>query len=739
MCIRDSSRPRSPANQARWPGNKIEAPSEANIRYNPEVETIYTGGSTTTAARPGAPSIVSPLTAGALLNAPFEYHIVATNNPISYNATGLPRGLRVNTATGVISGTPTQEGVYRVILSATKGHGTSRATLVLTVSASLAIPDIISPLTAMAAQGQAFSYTIVATNGPTLFGADNLPAGLAIDTRTGRITGTPRDAGVFNITLIAINAAGAGRAILALTVSPPAPIITSALTLTSLVEKNFQYQITAANNPTAFDARDLPPGLAVNRTTGLITGMVPENAAGIYRIVLSASNDAGTGTALLNINFTYAIFKVNGQPPEDADVIFGAPFTVEMEFYRAGYAPAVVWRSYALGVTDADRAEWRLEGDTQASAGSLTIKHAADGSTNNATFGWDTILAVHYKSPYESDTVTSAYLALTPAKAVTMKYAWHPDLAANRRDIASAFNLDDAPLARHDNDGPRHLQDISSEAGRQAMLGAYDKDDVPLKIDFVLSDNGAFPDQSNASFPETERYDYTNSVYNNIHDFNTAVQLHSATFAHIKQVNSLTIGEDDFAGHAVPALSSIILSQSIRVGTCIHEWMHLAGVEHRSETTSATVPFDPNDRAAPYLMSYGIARNEINRYERLKMLAWPAYEPGQPGAGGERAEPAVNHAPFAIAACLVEKPQAGKPVMLSASASFDPDAGDFIASWRWQQVSGPPVELTDADTPFPSFIPAHPGVYVFALTVVDSRGRASEASAPSSVQVAVLP
>ncbi|MCX7935343.1 MAG: PKD domain-containing protein, partial [Planctomycetota bacterium] len=179
---------------------------------------------------------------------------------------------------------------------------------------------------------------------------------------------------------------------------------------------------------------------------------------------------------------------------------------------------------------------------------------------------------------------------------------------------------------------------------------------------------------------------------------------------------------------------------SIRAGTCIHEWMHLAGLEHRSETTSASVPFDPQDRAAPYLMSYGFTRNELNRYERLQMLAWPGYAPGQPASGEiSRGENALNQPPLAIAACLVDAPQVGKAVMLSASASFDPDAGDTIAAWRWQQISGPAVVLADADTPFPSFIPWHAGVYTFALTVIDSRGRVSETSTSSVVQLTVAP
>jgi hypothetical protein len=48
----------------------------------------------------------------------------------------LPAGLAVNTATGLISGTPTAAGTSTVTLSASKGGGTGYATLTLTISST---------------------------------------------------------------------------------------------------------------------------------------------------------------------------------------------------------------------------------------------------------------------------------------------------------------------------------------------------------------------------------------------------------------------------------------------------------------------------------------------------------------------------------------------------------------------------------------------------------------------------
>lgn len=80
-----------------------------------------------------APVITSLLTASATQGTAFTYNIVATNSPTSYNATGLPAGLSINTATGQITGTPTVSGTYNVTISATNAYGTDTQTLVITI------------------------------------------------------------------------------------------------------------------------------------------------------------------------------------------------------------------------------------------------------------------------------------------------------------------------------------------------------------------------------------------------------------------------------------------------------------------------------------------------------------------------------------------------------------------------------------------------------------------------------
>jgi hyaluronate lyase len=85
-----------------------------------------------------APQITSNLNMVGVTGSPVGYQIAADASGVTYGATGLPDGLRLNPATGVIAGAPTQSGTYTVTLSATNSSGrTGYATLTIQVGTSL--------------------------------------------------------------------------------------------------------------------------------------------------------------------------------------------------------------------------------------------------------------------------------------------------------------------------------------------------------------------------------------------------------------------------------------------------------------------------------------------------------------------------------------------------------------------------------------------------------------------------
>ncbi len=171
-----------------------------------------------------APVISVAGAASGTVGAAFSYQITAANSPASYNATNLPAGLGINTASGLISGTPTKEGTSNVTLSAANSAGTGTAVLTIGISAATPVPVISSATTASGTVGTAFSYQIKASNAPTKFYATGLPAGLSVNSATGAISGTPSAPGTTNVLISAENAGGNGPAVtLVITVTSAAP------------------------------------------------------------------------------------------------------------------------------------------------------------------------------------------------------------------------------------------------------------------------------------------------------------------------------------------------------------------------------------------------------------------------------------------------------------------------------------------------------------------------------------
>jgi hypothetical protein len=206
---------------------------QANNSFAPS-NAAYTVTTTTYSftVLPAAPVITSSLTTSGTINTALSptYTITATNTPTSYNATGLPAGLSVNTSTGVISGTPTASGITNVNISATNAYGTGTATLQITINGP---PVINSSLTKSGTVGVPLApvYIITASNAPTSYNATGLPAGLSVNTSTGVITGTPTASGVTSVTISATNSYGTGSATLVLTVNPAASDTANSLLL----------------------------------------------------------------------------------------------------------------------------------------------------------------------------------------------------------------------------------------------------------------------------------------------------------------------------------------------------------------------------------------------------------------------------------------------------------------------------------------------------------------------------
>jgi hypothetical protein len=254
------------------------------------------------------PVVSSALSSAAEAGSSFSYQITATNSPTSFSSVGLPTGLSVNSANGLISGIPSTTGSWAVTIGASNSSGTGIATLILSVGYQQ--PVITSPSSATAEIGIYFSYQVVASGNPTSYSASGLPGGLSIDPNFGTISGAPTASGSSSIVINAVNSTGTGTLTLSLLVTPAIPVINNGSSAAGQTGVGFGYPISATNSPTSYGASGLPAGLVINTSTGLISGTV--SAPGTANVVLSATNSLGTGTA--NLTLTFSATQENSLP-----------------------------------------------------------------------------------------------------------------------------------------------------------------------------------------------------------------------------------------------------------------------------------------------------------------------------------------------------------------------------------------------------------------------------------------
>jgi len=335
-----------------------------------------TGSGTVTITINPAKPVVTTNTASGTTGVAFSYTITATNTPTSYAASPLPAGLTFNTATGVISGTPTAVGSTTTTITATNAGGTGTGTVTISITAALPPAPVVTTNTTSGTVGTAFSYTITATNTPTSYTATPLPAGLTFNTGTGVISGTPTAVGSTTTTITATNAGGTGTGIVTITINPAKPVVTTN-TASGTTGVAFSYTITATNTATSYTATPLPAGLTFNTATGVISGT--PTAVGSTTTTITATNAGGTGSGTVTITINPALMitsngAVNG--------IIGTSFT-----YTITSNTVASYSSTALppGLT-LDHATGVISGTpTLLGVYPVTITATnANGSTNNA-------------------------------------------------------------------------------------------------------------------------------------------------------------------------------------------------------------------------------------------------------------------------------------------------------------------------------------------------------------------
>jgi sugar lactone lactonase YvrE len=311
------------------------------------------------------PAITSAVAATAGVDVPFSYQIMAENGPTSYDATGLPDGLTINPATGIITGTPTAAGNSTVTLWASNAAGEGTDILALAV---VGAPEITSSLSTSAAAGQWFSYQIAATNSPSSYTAKGLPAGLTVNSTTGAITGVPTAAGTSTVALSATNADATAKAALTIEISDSAPVITSqpqSQVINAGSSVVFTVAVTGAVNPGyqwSFNGQAISGATAASYTIGSVT----EANAGLYTVTVTS------GISSVTSNGAVLAVQASGSPtissqPQSQTMAAGS--TVVFAVTASG-AANYQWYSNGAAVAGATNSMLMIQNSSGANAGS---------------------------------------------------------------------------------------------------------------------------------------------------------------------------------------------------------------------------------------------------------------------------------------------------------------------------------------------------------------------------------
>jgi len=280
------------------PGGASRLTTDSSGKYlfvaalDPSV-TNYVGINVYGTGRPAA-VITSATSAFTEAREAFSYQIIATNNPTYYNASGLPAGLSINTATGLISGTCAGAGVTQAFISARNAVGTAMAYLSIKVG-----PGVTAPLTVTTTGNGAVTNT---TSGASVVGTTDPYIGIPIS-----ITAKPAAGYVFSgwsgditSTVNPLVFTMTGRTSIEANFVTAPPSVTSA-SRAGAYGKAFSYQIQAVGKGSiTYGATGLPAGLSVDSGTGLISGTFMD--AGHFSVTLTGSNAGGAGTGSLALD-----------------------------------------------------------------------------------------------------------------------------------------------------------------------------------------------------------------------------------------------------------------------------------------------------------------------------------------------------------------------------------------------------------------------------------------------------
>jgi hypothetical protein len=230
----------------------------------------------------------------------------------------LPAGLSLDDQRGTITGTPTTAGTSSFTVRFTDPDGLTD-TQPLSIEVGVGGPPPVISTTTLPSGQVSFAYsatmkTVGNKVGTWAVTAGALPTGLTGNPSTGVISGTPTVAGTFNFT-VKFTETATGQSdtqALSIAVAPAGPPVISTTTLPSgAVSSPYSATLhTVGDRAGTWSLQpfnQLPAGLALNGTTGVISGTPTTTGAKSFTVKFTATTGSGgTDTQALSITILAA-------------------------------------------------------------------------------------------------------------------------------------------------------------------------------------------------------------------------------------------------------------------------------------------------------------------------------------------------------------------------------------------------------------------------------------------------
>lgn len=249
------------------------------------------------------PSINNAASVEAVKGQAFTFPLAASGGTPPYQwqivSGSLPSGITLNLNSGLIAGAPADTGSAAFTVRVTDA-GSRKAEKAIIITVLPPPLDLATDTLANAQQGSQFNHQFAAAGGKPPYTwaivAGTLPAGLGLNATSGMLSGVPAAAGNFNFTVEVKDAESRqARKAMSLVVAPPSLSIQTATLLEGSKGTAFTYQpvATGGHSPYTWQVASgaLPPGVTINASTGLISGI--PTAAGTFAVVISVRDQDG--------------------------------------------------------------------------------------------------------------------------------------------------------------------------------------------------------------------------------------------------------------------------------------------------------------------------------------------------------------------------------------------------------------------------------------------------------------